>query len=83
MKASIKKKKVSLPRAGTMMRETADLLLSRRSRVWYVPSSASFARCAQTLRDKYNWPIEDQVVDGAKYHKYRLDPERRSHYEFI
>lgn len=83
MPASVKKTSLKLPRAGTKMRQVADALVANRIRVWLIPGASSLARCAQILRDTYHWPIEDQLVDHEKYHKYRLDPERRAHYEFV
>jgi len=80
--ASKTKKVLELPRAGTLIRGVADRLLENKSRKWFSPANTPEARACRTLRDRYDWPIEDQPAKGEKYYEYRLDPERRGHYRF-
>ena len=77
-----KLKVVLLPRAGTVIRRVADSLLLRKGKTWWSPGSTQEARCCRVLREKYEWPIEDQPAAGQKFFQYRLDPERRPRYQF-
>jgi hypothetical protein len=79
----MKKKIVFLPRAGTLIRRVADSLLLRKGKAqWWSPGSTKEARCCRTLRARHGWPIEDRAAKGEKYFEYRIDPERRSHFQF-
>lgn len=79
----MKKRKLWTGRCGTWIRDAADALISTKGKMkWWLPESKALSRAARSLRDEHGWPIEDRLHECGR-HEYRLDPERRSRYEFV